>query len=117
MSRHLTLTVGRDADCDVVLAHETVSRVHAELVVGDEGLIFLCDRASSHGLFVAAGGQWEVVTQQVVEPDDTVLLGELQIRVDELIQRGKAARRRAEREGGDAAAAVGQETGQVESGK
>lgn len=46
------MTVGRDAACSIVLADPTVSRLHAEFVLQEDGELVLEDRRSKFGLFV-----------------------------------------------------------------
>src|SRR5262249_47454060 len=68
------IQIGRAAECEVILDDPEVSRVHAELVLGDE--VQLRDRGSANGTFVG---------EERLEPD-------MPIRIDlgEAIQIGAA---------------------------
>jgi len=44
------LTIGRDSECDIVVAHRQVSRFHARLTPSEQG-IFLEDLASKNGTY------------------------------------------------------------------
>jgi apolipoprotein N-acyltransferase len=44
-----TFTIGRDKSCDVPIADDSVSRVHAEVWLGSDGALMLADRGSSNG--------------------------------------------------------------------
>ncbi len=54
-----TFTIGRDPSCDVPVADESVSRIHAQISFTSEDLIFITDRRSSNGTFVIRGGRRE----------------------------------------------------------
>jgi hypothetical protein len=69
--RDRPLTLGRSRYCDVVVAHDTVSRRHAEIRrEGDR--CFVCDLGSSNGTWV--GGR-RVEHERRVRPGDQILLG------------------------------------------
>lgn len=46
-----TVVVGRSVECDVVIPHRTVSRVHARLIAAGED-VRVCDMGSQNGTFV-----------------------------------------------------------------
>lgn len=54
MSSAKLYKLGRLPDCELVLDHITISRVHAEFFVDPESNVFLSDLNSSYGTFVNA---------------------------------------------------------------
>ena len=64
-------TIGREADCDLTLAEETVSRWHASLVQAD-GSWLLDDLGSTNGTRVNG---WRVTGPTPVAPGDCVSFG------------------------------------------
>lgn len=71
--------IGRAAECQVCLLHETVSRRHATLA-HHGGHWFLTDVGSRHGTFVG-GVRLEPNTPATLEPDDLVRIGPWTFRV------------------------------------
>jgi len=80
-----TYTVGRSPNCDYVLEEPTVSRIHAELVVTDDGQFHLTDRVSSGGTYVHGPDGWEAIRQAFVREDDTVRLAEAELRISDIL--------------------------------
>lgn len=77
----LRLRIGRGRDMDVVVKSESVSRLHAELVVaGGSGHpeYTLVDRGSTNGTRVLRHGQWRRIRQLVVAPDDRIRFGDFE---------------------------------------
>lgn len=69
--------VGRDPDCDFTIAHPSVSALHCELVLSNDGvLIHDCD--STNGTFVNGEG----VKDAWLRPGQTVQLGEVKLFVE-----------------------------------
>lgn len=78
--------IGRAPTCDVVLADDSVSRRHGELLVFGDGLLFLVDCHSAQGTRVERDGRRWDVRQEVLMPGDRLTFGELSLSVDELLQ-------------------------------
>ena len=70
-----TYLIGRNPDCDIVLADATISRKHAELVEGGDGRLYLTDRESAAGTWTRRTGEWTNLRQAFVEPDEPIMLG------------------------------------------
>jgi predicted component of type VI protein secretion system len=83
--REHTYSIGRSPDCDVVLADQSVSRKHAELVVLDGGQLFLVDCQSTHGTTLMHGGTTRPVRQEFLEPDAVVTFGDVAMPVRDLL--------------------------------
>ena len=79
-------TIGRDKDCDVPIADESVSRIHAELTVLEGGKLLLADRASSNGTSILHGGAARRIDRTYVSPADRVQFGSVVLSVGELIE-------------------------------
>ena len=66
------ITIGRDGKCQVVINENSVSRLHAELFVDNEGNAFLTDMNSSNGTTVNGSRITETVQ---LKRGDVVMLG------------------------------------------
>lgn len=77
--------IGRDAGCDLVLADESVSRRHAELLLFDDGMLFLTDCASRLGTTLTRDGRTRPLHQEVLMPRDRLVLGELALSTEDLL--------------------------------
>lgn len=71
------LTIGRTRECDLVLTHPTVSRLHAELRRVEEGWL-LADFSSTNGTHVNGG---RITAPVLVHPGDVVWFGEVGFRI------------------------------------
>lgn len=78
--------IGRGADVHLRIDDSSVSRIHAELVVTKSGDLFLTDRASSGGTYVARSGNWQRITQDFVNSSDSILLGRHQTTVAKILK-------------------------------
>lgn len=96
-----TWLIGRNPECDIVLADATISRRHAELVEAADGRFFLTDRESAAGTWTWRNGEWVRLRQGFVVADEKLLLGRYATTVRALMK--LAAKRSA---GGAAAAAT-----------
>lgn len=87
-------TIGRNRECDIVIADTSVSRVHAELVETDDGRFYLTDCGSRYGTFVGggkdgAGGDkdgWNAIRQVYVGQEDRIRLGEYEASIAQLLR-------------------------------
>lgn len=68
-------TIGRDADCDVVIESKSVSRKHAEIMGTDKG--YLLVDLSTNGTFI--NGQ-KIAGQQVLARADVIRVGDADLR-------------------------------------
>ncbi len=98
MSNFFIYRIGRGSDMDICIDDNTVSRVHAELVVTAKGTYYLTDCGSSGGSYVARNGEWESITQDFIAPMDAILLGRYQTTTQQLMamvnQGGRDVRRK-----------------------
>ena len=85
MSKIPHYTIGRDPSASVVLPHDTVSRIHAELIPVTGGQVYVTDCASTGGTFIEENGRWQKITQAFVDAKDRVKFGELEVGVEQLL--------------------------------
>lgn len=81
------IRIGREAGSEYRADHPTVSRRHAELVVTDQGRLYLTDCRSSGGTFCETAGQWVPVRQSFVEPGQRLRFGEFEVQAQSLTAR------------------------------
>ncbi len=93
-----TLVIGRSPFADVVIAHASVAPHHAELVVTDDGRLYLTDCATEGGTWRhaespddAAGERWLRVRQSFVRASEALRLGEHRCTVAELVRAAQAS--------------------------
>lgn len=78
--------IGRDRNCDIAIAHDSVSARHAEIGFIGEGKILLTDCRSRNGTYrLLANGRDAPVRQELVSPLDRLRFGEVRISVRELL--------------------------------
>jgi pSer/pThr/pTyr-binding forkhead associated (FHA) protein len=78
-------TIGRDKSCDVAIADDSVSRLHAELVFLTNGKLSLTDRGSSNGTLLIREGKSLRIKQETVVPSDRVRFGAVELAVKDLV--------------------------------
>src|SRR5258708_622032 len=80
-----TFTIGREINCDVPIADDSVSRVHAEIWLSPDGALMLADRGSSNGTTVIRNGLAFPLKEDTVLPSDEVRIGRVTLKVSELV--------------------------------
>ena len=83
--------IGRATECDVVLADDSVSRRHGELLVFADGLLFLVDCHSTAGTRIERDGRDWALHQEVLMPGDRLTFGDLALTVEELLDACRAS--------------------------
>ncbi len=86
MSQDHCFTIGRAGTQDIIVDSPTVSRQHAELVIGNDGSLLLIDCGSTHGTFLERGGRSIPVRQEFISPTDTIRLGEHTLPAREILE-------------------------------
>jgi len=84
-TRERRFTIGRDKSCDIPVADDSVSRLHAQLSLLDRGMLFLTDCNSSNGTFLMRQGRLQKVRQEFVRPEDEVRFGDAMFSVEDLL--------------------------------
>jgi hypothetical protein len=86
-----TLVIGRSPSADVVIADASVAPHHAELVITDDGRLYLTDCATDSGTWRQGGGErapaWHPVRQAFVAPDEPLRLGDHRCTASGLLRR------------------------------
>ncbi len=80
-----TQSIGRAADCDLVLDHPSVSRVHASVQATPEGYLAVLDGDSSNGTFLHRNGRWIRVRKVILGSGDRIRFGEQELPVEKLV--------------------------------
>ncbi len=88
MSKIACVTVGRSADAAITIPHETVSRLHAEVIPLPDGRVYITDCASRNGTFICndgADGPWREISQDFADGGARVRFGEVEMTVPHLL--------------------------------
>jgi len=78
-------TLGRGADCNIVLDDESVSRIHAQLRITDEGYRAVQDLNSGNGTFLHRNGHWIRVKKVVLGTQDRIRFGQKELDLEKLV--------------------------------
>jgi len=78
-------TAGRGQECDIVLDHASVSRVHVHIEVTKEGYLAVQDAHSANGTFLNRNGQWIQVKKVILGTQDRLRLGEMEVPLERLL--------------------------------
>jgi pSer/pThr/pTyr-binding forkhead associated (FHA) protein len=80
-----TFTIGRDKKCDIPIADDSVSRLHAELTLSEDGKLSLTDSGSSNGTVLLRQGKSRRVQREILSPADRVRFGSVELGVQDLV--------------------------------
>jgi len=78
--------IGKGRTCDIVLADDTVSSCHAEILYTNNNQIYLCDRNSTNGTFLLKNKKFKKIQQAYLSPTDVVKFGLCEITVKDLLE-------------------------------
>ena len=78
-------TLGRGADCNIVLDHESVSRNHAQIRITDEGYLAVQDLNSGNGTFLHRNDHWIRVKKVILGTQDRIRFGEKEMQLEKLV--------------------------------
>jgi hypothetical protein len=78
-------TIGRDKSCDIPIADDSVSRVHAEVWLAGDGSVMMADAGSSNGTHIIRNGQSYPLRQDTLLPTDQLRLGSIVLGVQDVI--------------------------------
>jgi len=96
--------IGRSPSADVVIADASVAPHHAELVLTDDGRLYLTDCATPGGTWRQGGdgegALWHPVRQAFVAPDEPLRLGDHRCTAKDLLRAGRGAASEAAGSGG-----------------
>ena len=77
-------TCGRDAGCDLVVEHETVSRIHARISLADDGIVWVQDNDSSNGTFLHRCEKWTQIGKASLCIGDGIRFGEYEVPLEDI---------------------------------
>ncbi|CAD5260319.1 conserved hypothetical protein [Alteromonas sp. 38] len=80
-----TYTVGRSSQADICIADPSISRIHMEITVTNDGRYFCADRRSTHGTFCKKNGEWSPLKQGYIDGADSLVLGTKKIKLSSII--------------------------------
>ncbi|MGD9731127.1 MAG: FHA domain-containing protein [Desulfamplus sp.] len=87
MQKERKFTIGRSRECDIVIADESVSRKHAELIFMPDGKLFLIDCNSLNGTALISNGKpAAAIHQEFLSPTDVVRFGKVNMPVKEILE-------------------------------
>lgn len=75
MTARPLITLGRAPDCDIKLGDESVSALHAEIILLPDGDLYVTDCHSSNGTVVLQGGGSEAIRQGRVRRSAQLVFG------------------------------------------
>ena len=78
--------IGRAEDCDMVLDHPSVSRLHATVQATPEGYLAVVDADSSNGTFLHRNGRWIRIRKVILGTQDRVRFGQDEVPVRQLVE-------------------------------
>jgi pSer/pThr/pTyr-binding forkhead associated (FHA) protein len=78
-------TIGRDQNCDIAIADDSVSRLHAELSLHPGGTLSLSDRGSSNGTVLIRRGVSKRVGHETLFPADRLRFGAVELPLEDLL--------------------------------
>jgi FHA domain len=87
VARHMKrqFSVGRDPGCDIRIADDSVSRVHADLTLTEDGGLLVRDRGSRNGTRLIRGGRSVPIGDAPLRASDEVEFGEARLTAGDLI--------------------------------
>lgn len=80
-----TFTIGRDKTCDVPIADDSVSRIHAEVWMDSNGALMVADRGSSNGTLVIRDGVEFPARPEALRLSDQVRFGRVTLTMREVV--------------------------------
>jgi len=86
MNKQNIYKIGRSPSGDIVLADDTVSAHHAELIITEDGSLFLSDTNSKHGTFIQKHDKFVKIQQSYITPRDVLRFAGCKISAKELLE-------------------------------
>jgi hypothetical protein len=80
-----TRSIGSSNQCDLVVEGETVSPIHAQVQLGQDGYLTVLDAGSDHGTFLQRNKQWIRVLKVELGSRDRIRCGETEVDLNQLV--------------------------------
>ncbi len=94
-----TKNLGRGSECDIVVNHRSVSRVHVQIHVTEEGYLAVQDENSHNGTFLNRNDHWIRIKKVILGTQDRIRFGEKEVSLEKLVSAFDGQRRVRLREG------------------
>jgi pSer/pThr/pTyr-binding forkhead associated (FHA) protein len=78
-------TIGRAGSCDLVLEHDSVSRLHAQIEVTGDGYLAIQDARSHNGTWLRRNGAWIRAHKVILGSQDRIRFGEREVPLEDLV--------------------------------
>lgn len=85
-SATVSKTAGSWSQCDLVIAGESVSQIHAQLVLTSSGFLNVLDAGSERGTWLCRNGQWIRAMKVELGQNDRIRLGEVEVPLEKLLE-------------------------------
>jgi hypothetical protein len=85
VKEHDDRTIGRAADCNLVLEDDSVSRLHATVEVTPEAYLAVQDSDSRNGTFLRRNGRWIRIRKVILGTQDRVRFGDYEVPIEDLV--------------------------------
>lgn len=80
-----TKTIGSWSQCDLVVAGEKVSPIHAHIQLGSDGYLTVLDAGSDHGTFLQRNQQWIRIMKVELGSGDHIRCGDTEVELTHLV--------------------------------
>lgn len=80
-----TKTIGSWSQCDLVVAGEKVSPIHAHIQLGSDGYLTVLDAGSDHGTYLQRNQQWIRIMKAELGSGDRIRCGETGVELAQLV--------------------------------
>ena len=79
-------TLGSWSECDLVIEGDTVSQIHAQLLLTRDNFLNVLDAGSEHGTWLYRNGQWIRAMRIELGQNDRIRFGDVEVAVDRLLE-------------------------------
>jgi pSer/pThr/pTyr-binding forkhead associated (FHA) protein len=84
MNADSTVTIGKNATCDLQLDHPTVSGLHAQARLDPSRFLWVRDESSARGMFLKRHDRWVRARLVAVCAGDLLRFGDVEVTIDQI---------------------------------